>query len=1102
MAGFAPLFRSSIATRTGASIVKKGSDAVRILVLIAGLALAGCGGGGDSGGDPAPPPPPAPAGIGAAGGTVAGPSGAQVVVPAGALTSSIEIVVAQSSAGAPALTTGLTSYGQIFAFTPHGTTFTMPVTVTVPFDPSLVPAGATPALYKTNAARTAWDVVAGATVSGSTMTAPVSGFSNFVVASFPAFTVKTWKLWAYDDHGAPPTPLAGATQFGGKLDKFIQVGKPLIFHPAGQTDERARIGVFSNESGKTFWTFAEAPNSSLSEPYNTSNAEIEQKYTFQKNEATATLRFVLTVAGVEAIDGGGAEPGATVCPWLSSNASEADIAGECGDFMMIAIDSFSLKARNIRGFDDFFTLGGDLKLQGHHGQWNYGATHRTEEFPLWLNSDFNVNTHEAEDPALRHTSLQLKAPITINVPLGQVPVGGKFNVIVNMGSLATNLVQGESEVLATMTDPLETNGLALDFTGLEQVAPIDDVPANPVPQPCATSPDPAAGTIQFTQGTFLFPERPHGADVLIQRTGGKTGAATVQLETSDGTALAGGDYQSVKTLVRFADGDDSLRTVTIPLILDGVEEPDETVNVTLTTFSGCATLGMRSTAAVTILDDDRPVAVTPTFTLAGTVSGLSGSGLVLQTNTGDRVTPAANGAFAFTTPLLNGAAYSVSVATQPGNPAQVCTLTNGSGTIAAANVTNILVACATPQPNGSLDAGFGSQGKLFDTSSRATNILLQPDGKLLVLGGMSLSRYNADGSLDASFGTAGRVAIVADGSANDAGHSLALQSDGKILAVGRTTRPTVFNNRFFVQRFNVDGSLDVGFGAGGKVFTDFGVFTDDAKSVIVQPDGKILVAGIATLGPLGLPDQDFAVVRYLSDGTLDPSFGTGGIATKNVAGRSDFASAAALQTDGSIVVTGRVFTDNGSGNSDMGVVRFLANGSPDNTFGGDGVVRIDFGQGGDVPATFNGGDWDEPNDILIQPDGKIVIAGYTGIASFTLISKAAVVRLTTAGLADPTFGTLGLATFDALDRVNGVALQADGKVVIVGTATNDFGIARFTSAGVTDAAFGTNGLVRVDFFGGADTPYDVLVQPDGKIVAAGLASNGTGGGLGMARVVP
>ena len=143
--------------------------------LVATLALSACGGGGST---------PPPATIGAAGGTATGPAGAQVVVPAGALATATAVAVAQTSTGAPALPAGLAMAGSVFAFTPHGTTFAAPVTVTVPYDAAAVPATATPVLYKTNAAG-GWDAVAGASFANGMASANVTSFSWVVVGLLP-----------------------------------------------------------------------------------------------------------------------------------------------------------------------------------------------------------------------------------------------------------------------------------------------------------------------------------------------------------------------------------------------------------------------------------------------------------------------------------------------------------------------------------------------------------------------------------------------------------------------------------------------------------------------------------------------------------------------------------------------------------------------------------------------------------------------------------------------------------------------------------------------------------------------------------------------------
>ena len=333
--------------------------------------------------------------------------------------------------------------------------------------------------------------------------------------------------------------------------------------------------------------------------------------------------------------------------------------------------------------------------------------------------------------------------------------------------------------------------------------------------------------------------------------------------------------------------------------------------------------------------------------------------------------------------------------------------------------------------------------------------------------------------------------------------------------MGSTSPPTAFNFDFMVARFNANGTPDAGFGTGGKTLTEFDGLNDQAKAVMIQPDGKIVVAGQAQLGTFVTADQDFAVVRYLADGTPDPTFGGGdGKATITVGGKSDFVNAAALQGDGSIVVVGRVFTDNGSGNSDMGIARFLPSGDIDTTFGTQhGTVRIDFTDGGVVPANFDGGEWDEALDVLVQSNGKILIGGYT---IRTGVFRGALVRLESSGTIETQFGLLNtdsiekaaegakaIETIDpAVEKAAGIALQADGKVIAAGRGNSDFGIVRFTSGAEVDTSFDSDGKLLVDFFGGLDTPNDVLVQPDGKIVAAGVAKNGAGGGLGIVRVVP
>jgi hypothetical protein len=186
------------------------------------LGLVACGGSGDGGGDGDDGGvPPTPTTIGPAGGTVLGPMGTSVEIPAGALATETAIEIELAAAGAPPLPAGLTAAGETFAFLPHGTTFAAPVTVTVPFDPTAVPANATAALFKSNAAQTLFEPVPGATVDGGTMTAEVTSFSFILVGNEPLLRddpARFWQFSAFPGDGTSPVPVSQLfTQVGGDL---------------------------------------------------------------------------------------------------------------------------------------------------------------------------------------------------------------------------------------------------------------------------------------------------------------------------------------------------------------------------------------------------------------------------------------------------------------------------------------------------------------------------------------------------------------------------------------------------------------------------------------------------------------------------------------------------------------------------------------------------------------------------------------------------------------------------------------------------------------------------------------------------------------------
>jgi len=339
--------------------------------------------------------------------------------------------------------------------------------------------------------------------------------------------------------------------------------------------------------------------------------------------------------------------------------------------------------------------------------------------------------------------------------------------------------------------------------------------------------------------------------------------------------------------------------------------------------------------------------------------------------------------------------------------------------------------------------------------------------------------------LDTSFGTGGKV-ITDFGGYNDFAHGVVVQPDGKIVAAGMTTSNQ--GTEFALARYNSDGTLDRIFGSGGTVTTNFFGATDVAFAVALQTDGKIVAAGVTHDGL-----NTIALARYNSDGTLDAGFGTGGKVTDNFAGVGAVAFAVAAQPDGKVVVAGWA---NIAGGADFALVRYNSNGTLDASFGTSGKVTTKFpdSQGSSLASVFS---------VAVQPDGKIVAAGdarINGGYDFVLA------RYNSNGTLDASFGTGGRVITDFAgsdDGAEAVALQPDGKIVAAGFARSvDFGLARYNSNGTLDASFGTGGRVTTDFAGLNDAAYGVAVQEDGKIVAAGYAGTSLAFGhldFGLAR---
>ncbi len=267
-------------------------------------------------------------------------------------------------------------------------------------------------------------------------------------------------------------------------------------------------------------------------------------------------------------------------------------------------------------------------------------------------------------------------------------------------------------------------------------------------------------------------------------------------------------------------------------------------------------------------------------------------------------------------------------------------------------------------PDGSLDTSFSGDGKVTthigSGNSYAFGVTIQSDGKIIVVGSsyngsnveFTLVRYYPKGSLDTSFGSNGVVTttVGTGGSAL----SVAIQSDGRIVVVGNTWVGS--NSDFALVRYNHDGSLDTRFNSDGMVITTIGSNDDYAQSVAIQSDGKIVVAGYSNDG-----NDDFALVRYNPNGSLDIDFDGDGKVTTPIGSGYDRGYSVAIQNNSKILVAGTSW--NGS-NEDFALVCYNPNGSLDTSFSSDGKVTIEIGNGDDSGRS-----------IAIQNDGKIVVAG-------------------------------------------------------------------------------------------------------------------------------
>jgi uncharacterized delta-60 repeat protein len=912
------------------------------------------------------------------------------------------------------------------------------------------------------------------------------------VSAPPVVRGEPFRIWTFGVRLPSGSLLNGPRQeqLGGVVDDVREF--PGLFGGPGP-NSLAVARVLSSANGTTYAVSTERQNSVVT---------LTQTQRFRKVARNAFLRFVITRAEMRGGIDNSVGPSRDCVDLKIGCVTEAakvslDIRG-WRDLNRLGSRTFFFsvaKAELFRDANRWFFVGGGAEVSGPTGF-------------LWSTGNFVQRFVPGQDAQI--ASVNLAQSRVVRVDLAELDTGETFTIrTIAIAETYKNGGGGETFTHAYLRDPAGVGGTDIQFEGLE---PIPDPTPEPEDNrfgeaPACTTPNTGAGTLQFTRTTYRRDEIPlTGLEpVLVSRTGGSSGPVSATLATSDGSAINGADYTAILRTVSFADGDTASRSIDVPIVLDTIAEPDKSLTLTLSNPLGCATLGA-STATLTIVDDDRPPIETA-FAVGGTIAGLAGSGLVLENAIGGERLPVSGSTFTFVRLTPSRVEYDVRVATQPANPAQVCTVANARGTMASAPVTNVAVTCVTPPANSGLDPGFGTGGRVATplTGGRGEAVVVQPDGKIVVAskgsgtttpatGDFTVLRYLPNGTPDAGFGTNGIAQINFPAGRTDEALDVALQSDGRIVVVG-STQAANGELDFGLTRFNSDGTVDRSFGTNGVANVDFGAGSSVAQGVAIQPDGRIVAAGHASVGSGG---NDFALARFNADGTPDASFGTAGRVTTQLTGRTDLGMAVALAPDGRIVVAGRA-EQSGLRRDDFAVARYTSGGVLDPSFGaGAGFVTTDFASGNE-----------QANDVVVLADGSIVAAGYSGAAG-TGSFDYAVARYTSEGRPDASFGGVtGTIKTDLSgndDFAEGLLALPDGKIVVVGRRTGagffDLALTRYLPSGAPDISFGTAGRVELDVFGTADEGQAIAVQPDGRIVAVGVTRNGTAPQVLVVRVVP
>jgi uncharacterized delta-60 repeat protein len=414
-----------------------------------------------------------------------------------------------------------------------------------------------------------------------------------------------------------------------------------------------------------------------------------------------------------------------------------------------------------------------------------------------------------------------------------------------------------------------------------------------------------------------------------------------------------------------------------------------------------------------------------------------------------------------------------------------------------------LVAASTVRGRETLDRSFGRDGRILlshgNTGQGVADVAIDRDGRIVLAGleetdgdaVFAVARLLGSGGRDRSFGQKGVVKTdfrrdTPNDPVSDIPFAVAVQPDRKIVVAGQTQDPSE-DSSVALARYMPGGALDDSFGDGGRVITDLTCNSDvcslhHAEDVVIQPDGRIVVTGIGYVGPT----PSVGVMRYMPDGRLDGSFGQGGFtATELVYGNAS-AYAVALHKGGLVVAA--------TTSSEFVALRYNMDGSLDRSFGTDGAIYVGVGPPGYYQA---------PQGIAVDRSDRIVLGGFIQTGSVPDTFEYVAVRLRPDGRPDETFSGDGIAFAEpskdifARDQAHDVAVQRDGKVIVVGVAARtrlEFGVVRFTERGRLDRTFGRKGKVKIDFGDQrGDWAQAVALDGKGRIVVAGGSAMPTGG---------